>query len=55
MCGPDDHVRDQQSQRSVAHALNLEDEEGGDSLDPEGFSDVSLFLGFYLKSKEYIA
>lgn len=39
----------------MVNALNPEDEEGGDGLDIEGFSDVCLFLGFYLESQEWIA
>ena len=51
MCGPKDRPRDQRGRKSAAHVLNLEDEEGGDDLDVEGFSDVCLFLGFYLRSR----
>jgi len=39
----------------MVNTLNLEDEEDGDGLDFEGFSDVWLLLGFYLKSQECIS
>ena len=54
ICDPSDSVKDQQNQQSVTHVLNLKDEEGGDGLDIEGFSDVCLFLGFHLKFQECI-
>lgn len=38
----------------MVDVLNLEDDEGGDGLDLEGFSDFLLFLSFYLKSKQCI-
>jgi len=36
----------------MVNTLNPEDDEGGDGLDFEGFSDVFLLLGFYLKFQE---
>lgn len=55
MCDPEDHTRGQQSVQSAGYMLNSEDEEGRDNLDLEAFSDVCLFLSFYLKSKDRIA
>lgn len=55
MRGPDNSTGHQQSLWRVAHVLNLEDEETWDGLDFEAFSDIFLFLGFHLESKDRIA